>query len=92
MLRLEARPVPSRAMALLSPLLALRDAGCAVLVVSEDLDELFEVSDRLVVIARGRVSPALAAAQASREQIGRWMSGLWNDGGAPQQEAVHAAA
>src|SRR5206468_6566464 len=44
-------------------LLALRDAGCAVLVVSEDLDELFEICDRLVVIARGRVSPAVAAAQ-----------------------------
>jgi ABC-type uncharacterized transport system ATPase subunit len=73
-------------------LLALRDAGCAVLVVSEDLDELFEISDRLVVIARGRVSPAVAAAQATREQIGRWMSGLWDDAGASQQEVRHAAA
>ena len=35
-------------------LLALRDAGCAVLVVSEELDELFEISDRLHVIAQGR--------------------------------------
>ncbi len=67
-------------------LLALRDAGCAVLVVSEDLDELFEISDRLVVIARGRVSPSLPAAQATREQVGQWMSGLW------QAEAAHAAA
>ena len=73
-------------------LLALRDAGCAVLVVSEDLDELFEISDRLVVIARGRVSPAVAAAQATREQIGRWMSGLWNDAAASHEEARHAAA
>jgi len=67
-------------------LLALRDAGCAVLVVSEDLDELFEISDRLVVIARGRVSPAVAAAHATREQVGRWMSGLWTE------EGAHAAA
>ncbi|MFL6696299.1 MAG: ABC transporter ATP-binding protein [Vitreoscilla sp.] len=74
-------------------LLALRDAGCAVLVVSEDLDELFEISDRLVVIARGRVSPPLAAAQATREQVGRWMSGLWHDdAAAAQTEALHAAA
>ena len=74
-------------------LLALRDAGCAVLVVSEDLDELFEISDRLVVIARGRVSPSIAAAQATREQIGQWMSGLWHDpAGAPASEALHAAA
>ncbi|MCK9685612.1 ABC transporter ATP-binding protein [Scleromatobacter humisilvae] len=71
-------------------LLALRDAGCAVLVVSEDLDELFEISDRLVVIARGRVSPSVPAAQATREQVGRWMSGLWHD--AAQEEALHAAA
>ena len=71
-------------------LLALRDAGCAVLVVSEDLDELFEISDRLVVIARGRVSPSIPAAQASREQIGQWMSGLWTEDA--QAEAIHAAA
>jgi general nucleoside transport system ATP-binding protein len=35
-------------------ILALRDAGCAVLVVSEELDELFEICDRLHVIAKGR--------------------------------------
>ncbi len=39
-------------------ILALRDAGCAVLVVSEELDELFEISDRLHVIAKGRLSPS----------------------------------
>jgi len=58
-------------------LLALRDAGCAVLVVSEELDELFEISDRLIVIAKGRLSPSVPTAQASIEQIGEWMSGLW---------------
>ena len=74
-------------------LIALRDAGCAVLVVSEDLDELFEISDRLVVLARGRVSPSLPAPQATREQVGRWMSGLWNDDAAAANgEAAHAAA
>ena len=61
-------------------LLALRDAGCAVLVVSEELDELFELSDRLVVIARGRLSPPIARASASVEQVGIWMSGLWPGG------------
>ncbi len=63
-------------------LLALRDAGCAVLLVSEDLDELFEVSDRLHVIARGRLSPSVPVAEATVEQIGQWMSGLWSAGGA----------
>jgi ABC-type uncharacterized transport system ATPase subunit len=42
-------------------ILALRDAGCAVLVVSEELDELFEVCDRLHVIARGQLSPSIPA-------------------------------
>jgi simple sugar transport system ATP-binding protein len=59
-------------------LLALREAGCAILVVSEELDELFEISDRLVVIARGRLSPVVPVGQATVEQIGSWMSGLWS--------------
>jgi ABC-type uncharacterized transport system ATPase subunit len=67
-------------------LLALRDAGCALLLVSEELDELFEICDRLVVIARGRLSPSVAVRDATVEQIGEWMSGLW------QTEAAHAAA
>src|SRR5206468_3526802 len=61
-------------------LFALRDAGCAVLVVSEELDELFEISDRLIVMSQGRMSPAVHAAQASVETIGQWMSGLWGEG------------
>ncbi len=67
-------------------ILALRDAGCAVLVVSEELEELFEVSDRLHVIAKGRLSPSVARAQATVPQIGEWMSGLWTQ----QAEAAHA--
>ena len=58
-------------------ILALRDAGCAVLVVSEELDELFEVSDRMYVIARGKLSPSLPIGEATIEKIGEWMSGLW---------------
>lgn len=60
-------------------LLALRDEGCALLVVSEELDELFEVSDRLVVMAQGRLSPPVARSEATVEQIGQWMSGLWRE-------------
>ncbi|MFO1293923.1 MAG: ABC transporter ATP-binding protein [Rubrivivax sp.] len=72
-------------------LLALRDAGCALVVVSEELDELFAIADRLVVIAQGRVSPAVAAADATVERIGQWMSGLWQaDAALPG--APHAAA
>lgn len=66
-------------------LLALRDAGCALLVVSEELDELFEISDRLLVMAKGKLSPSLAVKDASVTLVGEWMSGLW-----PQaQEAAH---
>ncbi len=59
-------------------ILALRDAGCAVLVVSEELDELFELSDRLHVIARGRLSPSVPIGDATIERIGEWMSGLFS--------------
>lgn len=58
-------------------LLKLRDEGCALLIVSEELDELFEIADRLVVMSRGRMSPDVATARATAGQIGEWMSGLW---------------
>ena len=58
-------------------LLKLRDAGCALLIVSEELDELFEIADRLIVIAQGRMSPSIPTAEATIERIGEWMSGLW---------------
>lgn len=61
-----------------SAILALRDAGCAVLVLSEELDELFDISDRLHVMAKGKLSPSVERAQATAEQIGAWMSGLWH--------------
>jgi len=72
-----------------SAILALRDAGCAVLVVSEELEELFEIADRLHVIAKGRLSPSLPKADATVERIGEWMSGLWQD---DREEVTHAAA
>jgi len=76
-------------------ILALRDAGCAVLVVSEELEELFELSDRLHVMAKGRLSPSLPMAEATTERIGAWMSGLWHEavqGHLHELEAGHAAA
>ncbi len=66
-------------------LLKLRDAGCALLVVSEELDELFEISDRLLVMAKGRLSPAVPVAEATVEKIGEWMSGLWTTEGGHAQ-------
>ena len=60
-------------------ILALKQEGCAVLVISEELDELFALCDRLHVIAKGQLSPSIAIEQATREQVGLWMSGLWHD-------------
>jgi simple sugar transport system ATP-binding protein len=79
------------AAAIRGELLRLRDTGTAVLVVSEELEELFEISDRLLVIARGRISPSVPVADASVEQIGEWMSGLWASGPeAHASEVAHA--
>ena len=64
-------------------LIELRDAGVALLVISEELDELFEISDRIAVLAGGRLSRALAVADTSVEQIGLWMSGDFSHSAAP---------
>ncbi len=58
-------------------ILALAGSGCAVLVVSEELEELFDLCDRLYVMAKGQLSPSLARADATVELVGQWMSGLW---------------
>jgi general nucleoside transport system ATP-binding protein len=55
-------------------LVDLSRAGAAVLVVSEELDELFEISDRLLVICQGRVSAPLIRTQTSREEVGLLMT------------------
>jgi general nucleoside transport system ATP-binding protein len=56
-------------------LIDLRDEGAAVLVVSEELDELLEICDRIAVIARGRLSAARPARESDAETIGQMMSG-----------------
>jgi simple sugar transport system ATP-binding protein len=70
-------------------ILALKKEGCAVLIISEELDELFALCDRLHVIAKGKLSPSIQIEQASREQVGLWMSGLWQDA-QDGQGAAHA--
>ncbi|PNI02206.1 ABC transporter ATP-binding protein [Vibrio diazotrophicus] len=56
-------------------LIALRDAGTAVLVVSEDIDELFILCDRLAAIYEGQVSDAVKTSNTSIDQIGEWIAG-----------------
>jgi simple sugar transport system ATP-binding protein len=59
-------------------LIDLARQNCAVLVISEELDELFDVADRIAVIAGGELSPVCQISETNREQIGLWMSGLWS--------------
>ncbi|MBF2071419.1 ABC transporter ATP-binding protein [Fischerella thermalis] len=54
----------------------MRDIGAGVLVVSEDLDELLTLCDRIGVIYKGQLSPFIPIADISREKIGRWMGGV----------------
>jgi simple sugar transport system ATP-binding protein len=49
--------------------------GSAVLVISQDLDEIFEIADRIAVISRGELSEAHPANQMSAEKIGLLMAG-----------------
>jgi ABC-type uncharacterized transport system ATPase subunit len=63
-------------------LIAARDAGAAVLLVSEDLDELLELADRIAVMAEGRLVYETPAAGAERAVLGRHMAGHMD-------EAVH---
>jgi ABC-type uncharacterized transport system ATPase subunit len=68
-------------------LIDLRNAGTAILVVSEELDELFEICDRIAVIAKGRLSPVKAASATDVKELGLAMTGLW-----PQEDNARVPA
>jgi general nucleoside transport system ATP-binding protein len=72
-------------------LIDLARAGSAVLVISQDLDEIFEIADRIAVISRGHLSPAEPAATATRESIGLLMGGIGEGKTPAAKEAVDAA-
>ena len=56
-------------------LLAARDRGCAVLLISDDLDEVLLVSDRVAVMYEGRVVGVFDRRHADRERLGLLMGG-----------------
>lgn len=62
-----------------SQLIAQRERGTATLLISEDLDEVLGLSDRIAVMFEGRVVAVVDAADASREQIGLLMAGVIDD-------------
>jgi ABC-type uncharacterized transport system ATPase subunit len=66
------------AMLIRQALIDLRNEGVALLVISEELDELFMICDRIAVIAQGRLSPALPLAETSIAQIGKFMGGQFD--------------
>ena len=56
-------------------LLAARNAGAAVLLISEDLDEIMGLSDVIHVISEGRLSPEFTRGQLTAAELGLWMAG-----------------
>ena len=58
-----------------SQLIAARDRGAAVLLISEDLDEIMGLSDVLHVMSQGRLSPGFARGTMTAAELGLWMAG-----------------
>ena len=56
-------------------LLALRDSGSAILLISADLDEVLALSDRIIVMVRGEIVAHFSAAQAGTGILGAYMTG-----------------
>ena len=56
-------------------LLAARARGAAILLISEDLDELLTLSDRIAVLHRGQLSPARPTEQLTVQALGLMMAG-----------------
>ncbi|AXQ93062.1 ABC transporter ATP-binding protein [Cereibacter azotoformans] len=58
-----------------SRLLKARDEGAAVILISEDLDEIMSLSDTVHVMSEGRLSPGFARGTMSQAELGLWMAG-----------------
>jgi ABC-type uncharacterized transport system ATPase subunit len=69
-------------------LITMRNEGAAILVISEELEELFQICDRLHVLHKGHLSPSLPTAQTTVEEVGAWMIGA----GAQTDTTAGAAA
>jgi simple sugar transport system ATP-binding protein len=68
-------------------LMALRARGCGILIVSEDIDELYQLADRLIVIAGGRVSPQRQTRELTMAELGRLMAGTRETDGTRESRA-----
>lgn len=65
-------------------LIDLSRQGVAIIVISEELEELFEISDRIAVLAAGRLSEPRPVSETNAEAIGLMMSGLKRSGESSQ--------
>lgn len=72
-------------------LLEARGRGAGVLLISEDLDEVIALSDRICAIVDGRLSPAIPAGQANAQLLGLMMAGDWSAVDAAAQQETHHA-
>ena len=61
-------------------ILEQRDCGSAVLMVSEELDELLSVSDRIAVMHEGRIMGIVDADKTDKEELGMMMAGKTTGG------------
>ena len=68
-------------------ILEARRQGTAVLLISEDLDEVIGLADRIQAIVKGRLSPPVAAETADPRMLGLMMAGEWLQ----NEEAGHAS-
>ena len=59
-----------------SRIIQKRDEGCAVLLVSPELDEIINLSDRIAVMFEGKILAVLSAQEATREKLGLLMAGI----------------
>jgi ABC-type uncharacterized transport system ATPase subunit len=73
-------------------LIDLAARGAAVLVISQDLDELVEIADRIAVIFHGRLSPPLHSSEATREKLGLLMGGVAAEVSPGEQGASYAVS
>ena len=70
-------------------LIELRATGTALLVISEELEELFTLCDRIAVLAQGRLSRVYATSELTIERVGVMMSGSFDESPALMKEAAH---
>lgn len=71
-------------------LMAARNRGAAVLLVSEDLDELLSLADRIVVMSEGHIVHDVNAREATRSELGAFMGGRGHAAPVAEQEKVAA--